>query len=177
MEYNPRTNWLHEPSKDLHVNISRDPDDPRTHFEWNEDDSGDEVNIGQEPVDPFYVHIPYEKDDPRTHSWNKSIKSPSKKTKRVKRKRTGRKRSIDRLEKVIQKLTECLKEAQMELQEQRGGMVPASHKKPPLPPKWKQSSTVKKQEKINAIMDIYKKKKTKKQTRRSRRGRRRTPRQ
>jgi len=172
MEYNPRTNWLHEPSKDLYVNIPRDPDDPRTHFEWNEDDSGDEVNIGPSPVDPLYG-----KDNPRTHSWNKSVKSPSKKTKRVKRKRTGRKRSIDRLEKVIQKLTECLKEAQKELQEQRGGMVPASHKKPPLPPKWKRSSTVKKQEKINAIMDIYKKKKTKKQTRRTRRGRRRSTRQ
>lgn len=142
-----------------------DEDDPRTHG-WYE---------GQGSVDQFYVDIPYEKDDPRTHFvWNEPGKSSSKKTKRVKRKRTGRKRSIDRLEKVIQKLTECLKEAQMELQEQRGGMVPASHKKPPLPPKWKRSSTVKKQEKINAIMDVYKKKKTKKQTRRTRRGRRRT---
>ena len=140
-----------------------DEDDPRTHG-WYE---------GQEPVNPLYVDIPYEKDDPRTDfGWNESVKSPPKRTKRIKRKRTGRKRSIDRLEKVIQKLTECLKEAQMELQEQRGGMVPASHKKPPLPPKWKRSSTVKKQEKINAIMDVYNKKKTKR-----RRRRRRTPRQ
>ena len=182
MEYNPRTNWLHEPSKDLHVNISRDPDDPRTHFEWNEDDSGDEVNIGQGPVDPL-LDIHYEKDDPRTHfGWNEPVKSPSKSKNRVKRKRTGRKRSIDRLEKVIQKLTACLAEAQMELQMQRGGTVPASHKKPPLPPKWKRSPNVKKQEKINAIMDVYKekKKKTKRQTRRARRTRRtrrRTPRQ
>ena len=144
-------------------------DDPRTHG-WYE---------GQEPVNPLYVDIPYEKDDPRTHfGLNEPEKSPPKRTKRVKRKRTGRKRSIDRLEKVIQKLTECLKEAQMELQEQRGGMVPASHKKPPLPPKWKRSSTVKKQEKINAIMDVYNKKKTKtRRTRLTRRSRRRTPRQ
>ena len=145
-----------------------DEDDPRTHG-WYE---------GEVPVDPLYMDIPYEKDDPRTHfGLNEPEKSPPKRTKRIKRKRTGRKRSIDRLEKVIQKLTECLKEAQMELQEQRGGMVPASHKKPPLPPKWKRSSTVKKQEKINAIMDVYNKKKTKKQTGRRRRGRRRTPRQ
>ena len=146
-----------------------DEDDTRTHG-WYE---------GQEPVNPLYVDIPYEKDDPRTHfGLNEPEKSPPKRTKRVKRKRTGRKRSIDRLEKVIQKLTECLKEAQMELQEQRGGMVPASHKKPPLPPKWKRSSTVKKQEKINAIMDVYNKKKTKtRRTRLTRRSRRRTPRQ
>ena len=179
MEYNPRTNWLHEPSNDLYVNILQDPDDPRTQG-WNEDDSGDEVNIGQGPVDPFYVDIPYEEDDPRTHfGRHEPVKSPSKGKNRVKRKRTGRKQSIDRLEKVIQKLTECLAEAQMELQMQSGGTVPASHKKPPLPPKWKRSPNVKKQEKINAIMDVYKEKKTKKKTRRTRRGRRgrrRTPR-
>jgi len=95
--------------------------------------------------------------------------------------------NIDRLEKIIQKLTESLEEAQLELQMQRGGTVPASHKKPPLPPKWKKSPTVIKGTALNTIIDIYSgkktktkrntKRKTKRKTRRRRSGRRKSTRQ
>jgi hypothetical protein len=134
-------------------------DDPRTHG-WYEGASGSDD-------EPTYIP-PFDEADPRTHfGWNEPVKSSSKKTKRVKRKRTVKKRNIERLETIIKKLTECLSEAQMELHMQHGGTVPASYNKLP---KLKRTPKVKKQDKINAIGNIYSKKKTKRKTRRRRRS-------